>query len=71
MARGGKHARSLSRPGALYKPARAGELRATTLRSTHHRSTMPPEPTVAEFRVRYAETDQMGVVYHSNYLIWC
>lgn len=26
---------------------------------------------VSEFRVRYAETDQMGVVYHSNYLIWC
>ena len=22
------------------------------------------------FRVRYAETDQMGVVYHSNYIIW-
>ena len=21
-------------------------------------------------RVRYAETDQMGVVYHSNHLIW-
>jgi acyl-CoA thioester hydrolase len=21
-------------------------------------------------RVRYAETDQMGVVYHSNYIIW-
>ena len=21
-----------------------------------------------EFRVRYAETDQMGVVYHANYL---
>jgi acyl-CoA thioester hydrolase len=21
-------------------------------------------------RVRYAETDKMGVVYHSNYLIW-
>ena len=32
---------------------------------------MPPEPTISEFRVRYAETDQMGVVYHSNYLIWC
>jgi len=28
---------------------------------THHDSTI---------RVRYAETDQMGVVYHSNYLIW-
>jgi acyl-CoA thioester hydrolase len=24
-----------------------------------------------EFRVRYAETDQMRVVYHSNYLVWC
>lgn len=24
-----------------------------------------------EFRVRYAETDQMGVVYHTNYLVWC
>ena len=24
----------------------------------------------ARVRVRYAETDQMGVVYHSNYLVW-
>ena len=33
--------------------------------SNHH-------PTVNEtrLRVRYAETDQMGVVYHSNHLIW-
>ena len=23
-----------------------------------------------QFRVRYAETDQMGVVYHSNFVIW-
>jgi acyl-CoA thioester hydrolase len=22
-------------------------------------------------RVRYAETDRMGVVYHANYLAWC
>jgi acyl-CoA thioester hydrolase len=30
------------------------------------------QPTVSEsrVRVRYAETDQMGVVYHSNYFIW-
>ncbi len=21
-------------------------------------------------RVRYAETDQMGVVYHANHLVW-
>jgi acyl-CoA thioester hydrolase len=25
----------------------------------------------SEFRVRYAETDQMGVAYHANYLVWC
>jgi len=24
----------------------------------------------ARVRVRYAETDQMGVVYHANYFIW-
>src|SRR5271170_2357836 len=27
-------------------------------------------PIVTEVRVRYAETDQMGVVYYANYLIW-
>ncbi len=29
-------------------------------------------PFVSEsrFRVRYAETDQMGMVYYANYLIW-
>ena len=32
---------------------------------------MPLPPTEIEFRVRYAETDQMGVVYHTNYLVWC
>ncbi|NQT33254.1 MAG: acyl-CoA thioesterase [Candidatus Omnitrophica bacterium] len=25
---------------------------------------------IIELRVRYAETDQMGVVYYSNYLVW-
>ncbi len=29
---------------------------------------MPKHQT--RFRVRYAETDQMGVVYYANYLIW-
>lgn len=23
-----------------------------------------------EFRVRYKETDRMGIVYHSNYVVW-
>ena len=25
----------------------------------------------AKLRVRYAETDQMGVVYYANYFVWC
>ena len=31
-----------------------------------------PQPTVNEtrIRVRYAETDQMGIVYHANHFIW-
>jgi acyl-CoA thioester hydrolase len=28
-------------------------------------------PQTVEIRVRYAETDRMGVVYHANYLVWC
>jgi acyl-CoA thioester hydrolase len=34
---------------------------------------LPAEATVwheTRVRVRYAETDKMGVVYHANYLIW-
>jgi len=27
-------------------------------------------PVTTELRVRYAETDQMGVVYYANYLVW-
>jgi acyl-CoA thioester hydrolase len=27
-------------------------------------------PHITSIRVRYAETDQMGVVYHSNHLVW-
>lgn len=30
-----------------------------------------PYEHVTTLRVRYAETDQMGVVYHANYLVWC
>src|SRR5688500_7152527 len=32
---------------------------------------MTARRTITECRVRYAETDQMGVVYHSHYLVWC
>lgn len=27
--------------------------------------------SATEFRVRYGETDQMGIVHHSVYLAWC
>ncbi|MCZ6599090.1 MAG: thioesterase family protein [Planctomycetota bacterium] len=29
-----------------------------------------PEPHEHHLRVRYAETDQMGVAYHANHLVW-
>ena len=29
------------------------------------------EPSQIKLRVRYAETDQMGVVYYANYFVWC
>lgn len=32
---------------------------------------MSPRVQTSDFRVRYAETDRMGVVYHANYLVWC
>lgn len=35
------------------------------MNSNHHRTV-----NETRLRVRYAETDQMGVVYHSNHLIW-
>jgi acyl-CoA thioester hydrolase len=27
-------------------------------------------PVTTQTRVRYAETDQMGIVYYANYLVW-
>ncbi len=30
----------------------------------------PPRVVETEFRVRYAETDAMGVAHHANYLVW-
>ena len=40
----------------------------TTARNLENDSPLPFHD--ASLRVRYAETDQMGVVYHANYLIW-
>ena len=29
-----------------------------------------PAPQIINVRVRYSETDKMGVVYHANYFMW-
>jgi acyl-CoA thioester hydrolase len=34
------------------------------------RTGAAPRVYETSLRVRYAETDQMGVVYHSNYIVW-
>ncbi len=35
------------------------------------REALPPRPLVeTELRVRYAETDAMGIVHHTSYLVW-
>jgi acyl-CoA thioester hydrolase len=57
---------------SLYKHFDHGDLRKVTIPSTTPTET--PSHVLShdvELRVRYAETDRMGVVYHANYLIWC
>jgi acyl-CoA thioester hydrolase len=31
---------------------------------------LSPTASISRVRVRYAETDKMGVVYYANYLVW-
>jgi acyl-CoA thioester hydrolase len=69
-----EHARILPLPRSLYKRNCPDDPSRVSNRSTHP-VTAPPSVGLphhdVEFRVRYAETDQMGVVYHTNYLVWC
>ena len=39
-------------------------------RGTLEQRAAPSDKHHTRFRVRYAETDQMGVVYYANYLVW-
>jgi acyl-CoA thioester hydrolase len=66
MAWGRQHAISLTPRGRGDKPRCTGAAAVPN----RHFARMAFE-TVSELRVRYAETDQMGVVYHANYLVWC
>ena len=36
----------------------------------NQRNNGKPHVSETRIRVRYAETDQMGVVYHANYFVW-
>jgi acyl-CoA thioester hydrolase len=38
--------------------------------TTNTRANLPAVVNESRIRVRYAETDQMGVVYHANHFIW-
>src|SRR3712207_932980 len=54
VARRGEHSLILASPRRLYKPWIGG-----------HSPVVSPQQSSIEFRVRYAETDQMGIVYHA------
>jgi len=40
------------------------------LRARSYNALSMPAESETRLRVRYAETDQMGVVYYANYLVW-
>ena len=64
----------LPTPRSLYKHSTRRDLRTVTIPSPAAGVSHDRPPALwhdVEFRVRYAETDQMGVVYHANYLVWC
>ena len=67
---GRRHKRT-GRP--LGTRAGQGHLPSSPIRPLAPVSLMPAmvSETISELRVRYAETDQMGVVSHANYLVWC
>ncbi len=51
-------------PAILHRPAKTGYILRTEERHVE------PEFVETVINVRYAETDQMGVVYCANYLVW-
>src|SRR5262249_3663917 len=65
--RGGKRRHPRHRRLPRRRIVVSGETQATLERPV---SDHAPVVSETRLRVRYAETDQMGVVYHSNHFIW-
>src|SRR5207247_5124955 len=62
--------RTPNRPHASSRPQPPGD----SPRRWHHEPEAPGSvtapQTVSRIRVRYADTDQMGIVYYANYFVW-
>ena len=69
VARGVEHARILQ-AHAVFTKVGALDNFARHARSVWSCQIMPSSHST-DLRVRYAETDRMGVVYYANYLVWC
>lgn len=65
VARRGQHSRILAEWGIVHKQ------RSVLIFTAMTAAGSSPVTSEIEFLVRYAETDQMQVVYHANYLVWC
>jgi acyl-CoA thioester hydrolase len=50
--------------------ARRGGILPVYARPSENSLVELPEKAQVRFRARYSETDQMGIVYHANYLAW-
>ena len=48
----------------------AGKTTIASLIPRLYDATVSAPHSISRLRVRYAETDQMGVVYYANYLVW-
>ena len=51
-------------------PQASSDVNPPHLPGTDARSLRPATARTTRVRVRYAETDRMGVVYYANYLVW-
>src|ERR1700704_3521622 len=72
---GGSSSRASGPPQISFKSPKKRTLTCTTARvSKAHKANSIQSETVSthltSIRVRYAETDQMGIVYYANYLVW-